>query len=101
MPIKGSEFTVPADTVIIAIGCWPDPLMGKTTPGLRTHDWGLISVDEETGATSRPGIYAGGDDVGGPSLVVRAVAQARRAADAMHDYLMALPVAPDLEHQVG
>jgi len=73
---------------MLALGYWPDPLMGETTPGLDTHDWGLISVDAETGRTSREGVYAGGDDVAGPSLVVTAVEHGRRAAEAMHEYLM-------------
>jgi glutamate synthase (NADPH/NADH) small chain len=88
VPIEGSEFTMPVDTVMLALGYWPDPLMGETTPGLDTHDWGLISVDAETGRTSREGVYAGGDDVAGPSLVVTAVEHGRRAAEAMHEYLM-------------
>ncbi len=70
VPIEGSNFTVLADTVILALGYWPDPLIGKTTPGLETKKYGLIVVDAETGATSRPGVFAGGDDVTGPDLVV-------------------------------
>jgi glutamate synthase (NADPH/NADH) small chain len=90
IPIEGTEFTIPVDTVILAIGYWPDPLIGETTPGLETRDWGLIVVDEETQATTREGVFAGGDDVVGPDLVVTAVAQGRRAAEAMHEYLMQL-----------
>lgn len=86
--IEGSEFTMPVDTVILALGYWPDPLLGETTPGLETHDWGLITIDEDTGATTREGVFAGGDDVVGPDLVVTAVAQGRTAAEAMHEYLM-------------
>ncbi len=88
IPIDGSEFTVDVDTVISALGYRPDPLVGETTPGLETHDRGLISTDEATGSTSREGVFAGGDDVLGPKLVVTAVAQARAAAEAMHEYLM-------------
>jgi glutamate synthase (NADPH/NADH) small chain len=87
VPIEGSEFTMPVDTVVLALGYWPDPLMGDTTPDLETHDWGLVTVDEETGATSRPGVYAGGDAVVGPDLVVTAVAHGRSAAEAIHKYL--------------
>ncbi|MGB8647531.1 MAG: NAD(P)-dependent oxidoreductase [Anaerolineae bacterium] len=90
VPMPGSEFTVPVDTVILALGYWPDETIVKTTPELKTHDWGLITADQATGRTSRPGVYAGGDDVTGPDLVVTAVAAAFRAATAMHDYLMAL-----------
>ncbi len=88
VPITGSEFALEADTVISALGYWPDPLLGETTPGLETHDRGLITIDEDTGVTSRENVFAGGDDVLGPKLVVTAVAQAQVAADAMHEYLM-------------
>jgi glutamate synthase (NADPH/NADH) small chain len=87
VPIQGSNFTVEADTVILALGYWPDPLIGKTTPGLETKKYGLIVADLETGATSRPGIYAGGDDVTGPDLVVTATRAGRRAAASIHEYL--------------
>jgi glutamate synthase (NADPH/NADH) small chain len=88
IPIEGSEFTMPVETVILALGYWPDPLMGKTTPELETHSWGLITIqDEETGATSRRGVFAGGDIVLGPALVVRAVAHGRRAAEGIHRFL--------------
>ncbi len=87
IPIEGSNFTVEADTVILALGYWPDPLLGETTPDLETHKWGLIVADPETGATSRKGVYAGGDAVTGADLVVTAVASGRRAAAAIHEYL--------------
>jgi glutamate synthase (NADPH/NADH) small chain len=89
VPIEGSEFVVPADSAVLALGYWPDPTLGKTTPGLETHKWGLIITDSETGATSRPGVYAGGDAVTGPDLVVTAMAAGRRAAAAIDGYLTA------------
>jgi glutamate synthase (NADPH/NADH) small chain len=90
VPVDGSELQFPVDTVILALGYWPDPLIGDSTPGLEAHDGGLFSVDEESGATSRPGVFAGGDDVVGPGLVVTAVAHGRRAAEAIHKHLLAL-----------
>lgn len=87
LPIEGSNFTVEADTVVLALGYWPDPMIGETTPNLETHKWGLIVADEETGATSRPGIYAGGDAVTGPDLVVTAMTAGRRAANAINEFL--------------
>jgi glutamate synthase (NADPH/NADH) small chain len=87
MPIEGSNFTVPAETVILALGYWPDPTMGENTPGLETHKWGLIMADEETGASSREGVFAGGDAVTGPSLVVTAMVAGRKAAAAIDEYL--------------
>jgi glutamate synthase (NADPH/NADH) small chain len=89
VPIEGSNFTVLADTVILALGYWPDPMIGETTPDLETRKWGLIVADPETGATSRPGVYAGGDAVTGPDLVVTAMRAGRRAAAAIQDYLSA------------
>ncbi len=86
--VEGSGFRVPVDTVVLALGYWPDPLIGDTTPGLETHKWGLLKIDDETGSTSREGIFAGGDDVRGPDLVVTAVAQARTAAESMHRFTM-------------
>jgi glutamate synthase (NADPH/NADH) small chain len=89
VPIEGSNFTVPADSVVLALGYWPDPTIGETTPNLETHKWGLIVADPETGETSRPGIYAGGDGVTGPDLVVTAMAAGRRSAQAIDAYLSA------------
>jgi glutamate synthase (NADPH/NADH) small chain len=87
VPILGSEFSVPVDTVILALGYWPDEAVGQATPGLNTHDYGLIEADE-AGRTSRPGVFAGGDAVTGPDLVSTAVAAGFRAADVIHEYLM-------------
>lgn len=85
--IEGSNFTVEADTAILALGYWPDPVIGDTTPDLKTHKWGLFEADPETGATSRPGVYAGGDDVTGPDLVVTAMVAGRKSAAAIDEYL--------------
>ncbi len=87
IPIEGSNFTVPADVVVLALGYWPDPLIGETTKDLETHKWGLIVTDPETGATSKPGVFAGGDAVTGPDLVVTAMAAGRRAAASISEYL--------------
>jgi glutamate synthase (NADPH/NADH) small chain len=91
VPIVGSNFTVAADTVILALGYWPDPTLGKTTPGLETRKHGLIVTDPETMATSRAGVFAGGDAVTGPDLVVTAMAAGRKAAAAIDRYLKASP----------
>lgn len=88
VPVEGSNFIVEADTAILALGYWPDPIIGETTPDLKTHKWGLFVVDPATGATSRPGVYAGGDDVTGPDLVVTAMVAGRKAAAAIDKYLM-------------
>jgi glutamate synthase (NADPH/NADH) small chain len=83
VPIEGSNFMVEADTVVMALGYWPDETIGKSTPKLETHKWGLIVTDPETGATSRPAVYAGGDAVTGPDLVVTAMRAGHRAAEAI------------------
>ena len=88
VPIEGSNFSVPATTAIKALGYWPDEIIGKTTPDLETHKWGLIKVvDAETGQTSREGVFAGGDGVTGPDLVVTAMVAGRKSAKAINDYL--------------
>jgi glutamate synthase (NADPH/NADH) small chain len=88
IPIEGSNFSVACDTAILALGYWPDPIIGKTTPDLEVHDWGLITVkDKVTGVTSRPGVFSGGDCVTGPDLVVTAMNAGRRAALAIDEYL--------------
>jgi glutamate synthase (NADPH) small chain len=91
VPVEGSNFIVQADCAVTAVSYWPDPIIGQTTPGLKTDKWGLIFIDPETGATSRPGVYAGGDDVTGPSLVVTAMVAGRKAAAAIDEYLSSLP----------
>ncbi len=87
VPMEGSNFIVEADSAVLALGYWPDPIIGETTPDLETRDWGLIVIDHETGATSRPGVYAGGDGVTGPDLVVTAMMGGRKAAASINAYL--------------
>ena len=67
-----------------------DPIIDETTPELETHKWGLIIADPDTGATSRPGVFAGGDGVTGPDLVVTAMVAGRKAATAIDQYLNGL-----------
>ncbi|MCZ7552713.1 MAG: hypothetical protein B6D39_01875 [Anaerolineae bacterium UTCFX2] len=90
VPVEGSNFIVEADCAVLALGYWPDTTIGDSTPDLKTHKYGLIIVDPDTGATSRPGVYAGGDGVTGPDLVVTAMVAGRKAAEAMDDYLQGL-----------
>ncbi|HEY7295208.1 MAG TPA: FAD-dependent oxidoreductase, partial [Dehalococcoidia bacterium] len=90
VPIPGSEFILEADSVAIAIGYNADPLIPSSTPGVRANRWHLLEVDPETGQTSRPEVFAGGDNVNGADLVVTALADGRRAAAAMHRYLAGL-----------
>lgn len=87
VPIEGTNFIVEADTAVLALGYWPDPVIGETTPGLETRNWGLIVADKKTGTTSRPGVFAGGDVVTGPELVVTAMVAGRKAAETIDRYL--------------
>lgn len=87
VPVEGSNFIIECDTAVLALGYWPDPIIGKSTPNLETHDWGLITADKTTGVTSRPGVFSGGDCVTGPDLVVTAMVAGRKAAWAIDAYL--------------
>jgi glutamate synthase (NADPH/NADH) small chain len=84
IPIKGSEFKMKADAVIVAIGNSPNPLIPMSTPGLAVGKKGNIVAEEETGKTSRERIWAGGDVVTGAATVISAMGAGRRAAKSMH-----------------
>ena len=87
--IKGSEHLLDMETVIVAIGQTPNPLIKNTTEKLKTASWGGIIVNEETMETSIPGVYAGGDIVTGAATVILAMGAGKTAADAMDTYLRA------------
>lgn len=87
VPIEGSEFDVPVDTVILALGQGPNPLVIRTTPDLELTSKGYIVVDETTGATSKPGVFAGGDIVTGAATVIKAMGAGKKAARAIDQYL--------------
>ncbi len=86
--IPGSEFVLPVDVTIVAIGQGPNPLITKTTPDLETNKRGNIVADD-FGKTSKEGVYAGGDVVTGAATVIKAMGAGRVAAQSIHDYLMA------------
>lgn len=87
IPIKGSEFTMPVDVVIMALGTNANPLLPKSTPGLKLNRWGYIKADPETGQTSLPGVWAGGDIVTGAATVILAMGAGMKAAMAIDEYL--------------
>jgi len=88
IPIEGSEFTIPVDTVVVAIGQIPTPIIAKTTPGLEVHPrWGTLIANQKTGATTRPGIFAGGDVVTGAATVILAAGAGKTAAKYIDYYL--------------
>ncbi len=83
----GSEHVVDVDTVIIAIGTSPNPLIRSTTPDLETNKWGCIVANEETGQTSKEGVFAGGDAVTGAATVILAMGAGKAAAKAIDEYI--------------
>jgi len=87
VPVKGSEFRLAVDTVVMSIGNGANPLVPATTPGLDTNKWGNILADQETGKTSKRGVFAGGDIVIGAATVILAMGAGRKAADAIHEYI--------------
>ncbi|HDH57656.1 MAG TPA: NADPH-dependent glutamate synthase [Bacteroidetes bacterium] len=91
VPIEGSEFDIECDTVVVSIGNGANPLLPQATPGLETNKWGNIIADSKTGATSIPGVYAGGDIVIGAATVILAMGAGKVAAAAMHRYMMGIP----------
>ena len=84
---KGSEHTIDVQTVVIANGNSPNTLIKDTTPGLECQSWGGIIADEETGKTSKPFVYAGGDAVTGAATVILAMGAGKKAAAAIHEEL--------------
>jgi glutamate synthase (NADPH/NADH) small chain len=87
VPKKGSEHIIEVETVVIAIGQTPNPLIASTTPGLDTQKWGGIIAHEETGATSKIGVFAGGDAVTGAATVILAMGAGKKAAAAIDEYI--------------
>lgn len=87
IPIEGSEFVLDVDTVVISIGTSPNPLIKSTTAGLEVNKRGGIIVEEDTGATTKEGVYAGGDAVTGAATVISAMGAGKTAAKAIDEYL--------------
>lgn len=87
VPVEGSEFTIPADVVVIAIGTSPNPMIFKGSEGLDQNKRGTVVADEETGATSKCGVFAGGDVVTGAATVISAMGAGKKAAKAIDEYL--------------
>ncbi|MBC8420743.1 MAG: NADPH-dependent glutamate synthase [Proteobacteria bacterium] len=87
VPIKDSKFKLECDLAIIAVGAGANPLLTQSTEGLELNKWGYIVVDEETGKTSRKGVWAGGDIVTGSATVILAMGAGRVASESIHKYL--------------
>ena len=84
--IPGSEFVLPVDTIIVAIGQRPNPIIAKTTPQLKTTERGVLELDD-AGKTSMPGVYAGGDIIRGGATVLLAMKDGIEAAHRINRYL--------------
>jgi glutamate synthase (NADPH/NADH) small chain len=93
--INGSNYTIPVDTVVVAIGNSANSLITQTTPGLETSSWGTIKVNEKTMMSSRPGVFAGGDIVGGGATVILSAGAGKIAARGIHNYVMGIPFETD------
>ncbi len=87
IPIEGSEFEMEVDTVVLAIGTSPHPVLPKSDPELETKSWGGIIIDEETGETTREGVFAGGDAVTGAATVILAMGAGKRGAASIDEYI--------------
>jgi len=85
--VKGSEFTIECDVAIVAIGNGANPLIPQTTPDIKVNKWGNITVDPDTGRTSKKGVFSGGDIVRGGATVILAMGDGRKAANSIHEYL--------------
>lgn len=85
--IPDSEYVIEVDTIIMALGTSPNPLISSTTGGLETNRWKCIVANEENGATSKEGVYAGGDAVTGAATVILAMGAGKSAAQGIHEYL--------------
>lgn len=95
--VEGSDFELPCDSVVVALGCSPNPLMSKAEPSLTLSKRGTIIVDETTMETSVPGVFAGGDIVTGGATVILAMGAGRLAARAMHRYITTGSATPAAE----
>ena len=99
VPIKGSEYELPLDVAIIALGTGANPLVQSTTPDLATDGRGYILADEETLRTSKEGVFAGGDIVTGSATVILAMGAGRKAAKAIHEYLDTKPCSESIDQK--
>ncbi len=90
IPLKGSEYILETDTVIMAIGQSPNPLIGNSCSELKREKWGGVIADPETGQTSIPGVFAGGDIVTGAATVISAMGAGKKAAEAIDRYIKGL-----------
>lgn len=87
VPVEGSEFVLDVDTVVMAIGTSPNPLIRSTTPGVEANNHGCLIVNEQTNRTTKEGVYAGGDAVTGAATVILAMGAGKTAAQSIDEYI--------------
>ncbi len=87
LTVKGSEFLVDVDTLVVSVGTGANPVLTRATPGLDLDKWGYVKAEEETGATSIPGVFAGGDIIRGSATVILAMGDGRKASAAMQRHI--------------
>jgi len=87
VPIEGSEYVIDAETIVPAISQGADLEFLGEDHGFEINRWNTFDIDEETGATNVPGMFAGGDVVTGPNIAIQAVAAGKKAASGIHEYL--------------
>jgi glutamate synthase (NADPH/NADH) small chain len=97
VPKKGTEHIIDTDMVVYALGTSANPIIAQSTPGLKVNRWGYIEIDEKTGMSSVPGVFAGGDIVTGSATVILAMGAGRRAARGMLQYMGLAPPAKERE----
>jgi glutamate synthase (NADPH/NADH) small chain len=85
--MEGSEFDLPCDLAIVAVGSGANPLLTQATTDIELNPWGYIKADPETGKTTKPGVWAGGDIVTGAATVILAMGAGRKAADSIDEFL--------------
>jgi glutamate synthase (NADPH/NADH) small chain len=88
VPVPQSEFVIPLDVAVIAVGTGANPLVQSTTPDMQTNKWGYIVADEHTLRTTKRGVFAGGDIVSGSATVILAMGAGRMAARSIHEFLV-------------
>jgi glutamate synthase (NADPH/NADH) small chain len=87
VPVAGSEFLLPIDVAVIAVGTSANPLVQSTTPDIQINKWGYIVADQSTLRTTKRGVFAGGDIVSGSATVILAMGAGRAAARSIHEFL--------------
>ncbi len=101
VPVEGSEYRIPVDVVIMAIGTRSNPVLTQATPDLELNKWGNIVADPETLATSMEGVFAGGDIVTGAATVILAMGAGKTGARSIDRYLRGLPLKPEAEAETA